>query len=109
MAAIKPADPSQRNKACLLVLVQSLEEFPELLAGCIGAAVLFDVQTGKELQRLDKSDWIHCAALSPDATQILTGADAPTENRTPLMRLWDAKTGQEIRRFAGHNYYRFRQ
>jgi hypothetical protein len=63
--------------------------------------VLFDIQTGKELLRLDKSDWIHCAALSPDGTQILTGADAPTEHGTPLMRLWDAKTGKEIRRFPG--------
>jgi WD40 repeat protein len=74
----------------------------KLLAGGIHAAVLFDVQTGKELQRLDKSGWIHCAALSPDATQILTGADVPTSGGTPLMRLWDAKTGQEIRRFSGH-------
>jgi WD40 repeat protein len=73
----------------------------KLLAGGVHAAVLFDVQTGKELQRLDKSGWIHSAALSRDATQILTGADVPTEGRTPLMRLWDAKTGQEIRRFAG--------
>jgi WD40 repeat protein len=74
----------------------------KLLAGGIHAAVLFDLQTGKELQRLDKSGWIHCAALSPDTTQILTGADDPTSGGTHLMRLWDAKTGQEIRRFAGH-------
>ncbi len=73
----------------------------KLLAGGIHAAVLFDIQTGKELQRLDKSGWIHCAALSPDATQILTGADG-LHFGPPLMRLWDAKTGQEIRRFAGH-------
>jgi WD40 repeat protein len=73
----------------------------KLLAGGVRAAVLFDLQTGKELQRLDKSGWIHSAALSRDATQILTGADVPTEGCPPLMRLWDAKTGQEIRRFAG--------
>src|SRR5262249_29310931 len=47
----------------------------KLLAGGIHAAVLFDVQTGNQLQRIDKSGWIHCAALSPDTTQILTGAD----------------------------------
>jgi WD40 repeat protein len=73
----------------------------KLLAGGIHAAVLFDVPTGKQLQRIDKSGWIHCAALSPDTTQILTGADG-LHFGPPLMRLWDAKTGQEIRRFAGH-------
>jgi WD40 repeat protein len=73
----------------------------KLLAGGVHAAVLFDVQTGKELQRLDKSGFIHSAALSREATQILTGADVPTEGCPSLMRLWDAKTGQEISRFAG--------
>jgi WD40 repeat protein len=72
----------------------------KLLAGGIHAAVLWDLQTNKVLQHLDNSGWIHCAALSPDGTQILTGADAP--GGAPLMCLWDAKTGQEIRRFAGH-------
>jgi WD40 repeat protein len=77
------------------------EDGRKLLAGGVHAAVLFDVQTGKELQRLDKSGFIHSAALSRDATQILTGADVPREGCPSLMRLWDAKTGQEMRRFAG--------
>jgi WD40 repeat protein len=73
----------------------------KLLGAGIHAAVLWDLQTGKVLQNLDKSGWIHCGALSGDGTQILTGADG-AHFGPPSMRLWDAKTGQEIRRFAGH-------
>jgi WD40 repeat protein len=71
----------------------------KLLAGGTKAVVLWDLQTGTRLQRLDRSDYVHCAALSPDTTRILTGAD---EGRTPVLRLWDANTGKEIRRFEGH-------
>jgi len=42
------------------------------------------------------TDIINGAAFSPDGKYIVTGSKDKT------VRLWDAKTGQEVRRFVGH-------
>jgi WD40 repeat protein len=49
-------------------------------------------------QRLLKGhlDNTHDIVVSPDGTRILTGSEDGTA------RLWDARTAQELRRFAGH-------
>jgi WD40 repeat protein len=39
---------------------------------------------------------VNSAVFSPDGTMVLTAADDGT------VILWDAKTGQEMRRFVGH-------
>jgi WD40 repeat protein/serine/threonine protein kinase len=43
------------------------------------------------------TDGLTSVAISPDSTHILTGSSDHTA------RLWDAKTGLEIRRFVGHS------
>src|SRR5262249_24289053 len=64
--------------------------------------VLWDVQQRKELRRWQgiTDTAVHCAALSPDEKSLLKGDgwEGPSN-----MRLWDAKTGKEIRAFEGHS------
>jgi len=43
------------------------------------------------------SDWVHCVALSANGQRALTGGKDKT------MRLWDVKTGQQLREFGGHD------
>lgn len=42
------------------------------------------------------SNWVYAAAVTPDGCQALTGSN------DPLLRLWDLRTGRELRTFAGH-------
>jgi WD40 repeat protein len=57
------------------------------------AAILWDLTTGRELQRLrGHTDAVASVALSPDGTKALTGGNDGN------LILWDLKTGQEIRR-----------
>jgi hypothetical protein len=57
---------------------------------------LWDVESGKPLQRLDgHGDRIIIVAFTPDGLQVVSGS----ADRT--VRLWDAATGGEVRRF-GH-------
>jgi WD40 repeat protein len=70
-------------------------------------AVLWDLDTGRELKRFPgHTDWIHAVAISPDGSRILTGGG--TESDMGMVsggteaRLWDTSTGSELRRFEGH-------
>jgi WD40 repeat protein len=74
-----------------------------------GTARLWDAESGKELHRFlgqpmatgkktafRRPTDIHCVGFLPDGRRVFTGgADA-------VVRLWDAVTGQELRRFVGH-------
>jgi WD40 repeat protein len=61
-------------------------------------ARLWDLETGKELQRFEgHSDWVNAVAFSPDGRRVLTGGLDST------LRLWDVETGKELRGFDGHS------
>jgi WD40 repeat protein len=71
-----------------------------LTAGLDGMLIVWEVETGKELQRLGKgvgSGVFYHAALSPDGKRALT---AGYSDRT--VRLWDLEKGVEIRKYEGH-------
>ena len=67
-------------------------------------AWLWDVETGRELQRFKGSSSggnstdaaVYSVAFSPDGRRVLTG------NADHTVRLWDVATGKELRRFVGH-------
>jgi WD40 repeat protein/uncharacterized caspase-like protein len=69
-----------------------------VLAGNAGnIARLWDIETGKELQRfVGHTDSVSSVAFSPDGRSVLTGSADLTA------RLWEVTTGREIRQFAGH-------
>ena len=59
--------------------------------------VIWDRETGDEIQRIDVSDLpVSTVAISPDGTEILTGSD------DKLVKLWDRSTGKEKLRMSGH-------
>jgi WD40 repeat protein len=59
---------------------------------------LLDVQTGKEnrFEGEGHADPIECVASSPDGRYAVSGS------RDFTLKLWDVKTGKEIRSFEGH-------
>jgi WD40 repeat protein len=47
--------------------------------------------------RFRHGQWVRCVAFSPDGRRVVSCSADFT------IRLWDRETGQEVRRFAGHN------
>lgn len=73
-------------------------------------AYLWDVETGKELQRFEgHAETVRAVTFSPDGKQVLTGggreADLGSFSTDNSARLWDLATGKQIRRFEGHEGY----
>jgi hypothetical protein len=56
---------------------------------------LRDPATGKELRKIECPQGVHSLAFSPDGRLLATGEH-------PHVRLWDVRTGQEVRRWEGH-------
>jgi WD40 repeat protein len=72
-----------------------------------GTPRLWNVETGELVREfVGHTGWVRAAAFSPDGTRIVTGSadygpGYGTDQRDNTLRLWDAKTGSEIRRFEG--------
>jgi WD40 repeat protein len=80
-----------------------------LLTGAGTDAILWDVDSGKELRRF-KGDvngiCPGCVAFSPDGKRALVAAeDVFQDSGATSLTLWDVETGREIRRFEGHISY----
>ncbi len=63
---------------------------------------LWDVQTGKELRRLEAEARINAVAFSPDGRRALSGGGERH------VQLWDVEAGKELRRLEGHTKEVFR-
>ncbi len=78
------------------------------LSGCSDGIVrLWDLDTGKELLALEaqKDGYAWTVAFTPDGKQAVTGggnAFQPSPRKEGSLRLWDLKTGKEVRQFQGH-------
>ena len=65
---------------------------------------LFDVASGKHLRQLDEGANeinISAVAWSPDGTQLALAGVNQQRNTGPIITLWDAATGDEIRKITG--------
>jgi WD40 repeat protein len=62
-----------------------------------GAAVVWDVATGKELRRMLHTGGAYGGALSPDGKRLLTAGFGDKK-----VRLWDIGSGRELKVFEGH-------
>jgi WD40 repeat protein len=68
-----------------------------LLAVASEGICVFDIETGKEIQRLTGyKSWVPALAFSPDGRSLASGGDDED------IRLWEIGTGKERRRFRGH-------
>jgi hypothetical protein len=74
-----------------------------------GTLSLWDVSTGQRLRQIPgPRDAVGCAAFTPDGRTIVTGSasattrDVPPGEADPVVRLWDAESGKEVRAFEGH-------
>jgi WD40 repeat protein len=78
-----------------------------LAGGGKGTLHVWNRETGELAHELTgHSGFVRAAAFSPDGTRIVTGSadygpGYGTDQRDNTLRLWDAKTGSEIRRFEG--------
>ncbi len=69
-------------------------------AGFDRSIKLWIVTTGTLRMLTGHSGPVRCVAFSPDGRLILSGSGQPGGDKT--LRLWDAKTGKEIRKIEGH-------
>ncbi len=61
-------------------------------AGHDNAAVLWELETARPLQRFGHDSIVHFAAFAPDGRLVLTGSEDHS------VRLWEARTGKQLRR-----------
>jgi WD40 repeat protein/serine/threonine protein kinase len=81
--------------------VWSVALFPDGKRAIVGywqTARIWDIETGQELQVLDRAHerCVHAVAVSADGKQLLTGSCDTTA------RLWDAATGKPMLHLKGH-------
>jgi WD40 repeat protein/tRNA A-37 threonylcarbamoyl transferase component Bud32 len=72
-----------------------------------GSLPIWDLSGNEPKKRtLVTTGEVHCVAFSPDGRRILAGGVRTNKEKKagwePDLRLWDVKTGKEIRRFEGH-------
>jgi len=60
---------------------------------------VWDISTGTEVLGINshQREALHFVAFSPDATKILS------VGRDPIIKVWDARTGDELRALVGHS------
>lgn len=87
-------------------------------AGFDGTTKIWDVDTGKELKKLVVWDSergakeqdvdaknpipVYAAVFSPDGKKIVTVAGAVAQNVDRRVIIWDAESGEELRKVVGH-------
>ncbi len=73
---------------------------------------VWEIESGKEVRRLNHESPAHCLAVSGDGRYILSGSGqtpraTPTDNQPAsqdcLVRLWESATGKEVRSYQGHS------
>jgi WD40 repeat protein len=62
----------------------------------------WNIQTGQALVWFQGSSHVESLVLCPDGRHVLTGSCKPHSHDYPTMQLWDAESGEEVRRFEGH-------
>jgi WD40 repeat protein len=65
---------------------------------------LVDARTGEVLHEFDGEEKALCIDISPDGRYACSGS-YDRESAMGDVRLWNLRTGQEIRRFYGHTHY----
>ncbi len=72
---------------------------------------LWDIESGRELHRFETPAMVHSVAFSPDGRRALSaGGGGGRAVGVPaidhcVIQLWDLKSGEELRRFKGHQKF----
>jgi WD40 repeat protein len=72
---------------------------------------LWDLESGRELHRFEAPAMVHSVAFSPDGRRALSAsggggrAVGVPANDHCVIQLWDLKSGEELRRFKGHQKF----